>query len=164
MKSFIILCCLQRYSHIWSLHVYTGLLSSDGKKPVACLFSLAKQKAPGLGHYMLRHLGCIKHWGGSHQSWFCGRAGRAAQDIKIWPSGLLLKQTFNVCASGNWDWWCFGSQALHFVKDLGCRLWSAIVESNSLQFLIQRLSMVVQRGNAGSVLGTIGQQDGLVDF
>ena len=57
----------------------------------------------------------------------------------------------------------FEPQLLHFVKDLGCHLLSATKDPSSPQHFIERLSVAVQRDNAASVLGTIGQQDGL-DF
>ena len=55
----------------------------------------------------------------------------------------------------------FGQQSLSFVKDLGHRLKFATDDPNSLQYLIQRLSVAVQRGNAASVLGSLDRQDGL---
>ena len=57
----------------------------------------------------------------------------------------------------------FGQQSLSFIKELGRRLMYVTEEPNSLQYLWQRLSVAVQRGNTASVLGSLGHQDGL-DF
>ena len=56
-----------------------------------------------------------------------------------------------------------GPQSLHFAKDLGRHLQSAIEEPKLSQYPIHKLSVAAQRGNAATVLDTIGQQDGL-DF
>ena len=47
-----------------------------------------------------------------------------------------------------------GSLTLEFLRDLGNRLRQATGEESSFAYLLQRLSVAVQRGNAASVLGT----------
>jgi hypothetical protein len=49
----------------------------------------------------------------------------------------------------------FGDEALRFVKDLGRRLRVVTGEPRSTNFLIQRISVAIQRGNAACILGTI---------
>ena len=49
-----------------------------------------------------------------------------------------------------------GPLTLQFLKDLGNRLRQATSDESSYTYLIQRLSVSVQRGNTASVLGTIG--------
>ena len=49
-----------------------------------------------------------------------------------------------------------GPEALNFLQDLGKRLRRAKGEAKSRHYLLQRLSVVVQRGNAVTVLGSIG--------
>ena len=46
-----------------------------------------------------------------------------------------------------------------FLKDLGRRV-AQTTEERSTTFLLQRLSVAVQRGNAASVLGTTGLPSG----
>ena len=58
----------------------------------------------------------------------------------------------------------FGPQSLHILKDLGRQLWSVTEKQNLFQYLTRGFSVAVQRGNAGFVLGTIGQQGSLVSF
>ena len=49
----------------------------------------------------------------------------------------------------------FGAKTMRFVQELGQRLERVTGEVRSTNFLIQRLSVAVQRGNSASVLGTI---------
>ena len=50
----------------------------------------------------------------------------------------------------------FGPLTLQFLKDLGSRLRQATGDKNSYTYIIQQLSVSVQKGNTASVLGTIG--------
>ena len=57
-----------------------------------------------------------------------------------------------------------GESAIAFLKELGRRLAVNTGESRASQFLLQRLSVAVQRGNAVSVMGTVGSSVHLGDF
>ena len=46
-----------------------------------------------------------------------------------------------------------GSESLVFLKGLGHRLQKAATDLQSFQFLLQRLSIAIQRGNAAAVVG-----------
>ena len=48
-----------------------------------------------------------------------------------------------------------GPEAHHFLQDLGRHLKEATGEQGSFQFLLQRISVAVQRGNATAVLGSM---------
>ena len=52
----------------------------------------------------------------------------------------------------------FGPQTLEFLKELGNRLSRVTGEVKSYIYLLQRLSVAVQRGNAASVIGTVGRR------
>ena len=52
-----------------------------------------------------------------------------------------------------------GEEGRSFFKDLGRRIAVTTKEPQSLQFLLQRLSIAVQRGNAASILGTLGSME-----
>ena len=56
----------------------------------------------------------------------------------------------------------FGKQTLSFLKDLACRVHKVSGEVKSFPYLLQRLAVAVQRGNAVSVLGTFASEDCLV--
>ena len=49
-----------------------------------------------------------------------------------------------------------GPQSLAFLKDLGRRMRQVTGKERSLSYLLQRVSVAVQRGNTTSVLGTTG--------
>ena len=48
----------------------------------------------------------------------------------------------------------FGTEALKFVKDLGHRLRQSTGDPKAALYLLQRLSVAIQQGNAAAVLGT----------
>ena len=57
-----------------------------------------------------------------------------------------------------------GDEASAFFHDLGRRIMTASGEPRSFQFLLQRLSVTVQRGNAACVVGTVPSSHGLDDL
>ena len=55
-------------------------------------------------------------------------------------------------------------QRLEFFRELGRLVKRATNEANTYQYLVQRIAMAVQRGNAASVLGSLGSRpEGLGD-
>ena len=53
----------------------------------------------------------------------------------------------------------FGSQRpekLKFIKDIGMKIQDVTGEKRATSYLLQSLSMTVQRGNAASIMGTVG--------
>ena len=50
----------------------------------------------------------------------------------------------------------FGTEAISFIKELGLRLKKMTGEPSSRHYLIQRLSVAMQRGNAAAILGSMG--------
>ena len=54
-----------------------------------------------------------------------------------------------------------GDEATAFFRDIGHRIADVTAEPRSLQFLLQRLSVAVQRGNAACVMGTVPTTRGL---
>ena len=58
----------------------------------------------------------------------------------------------------------FGPKPREFFEELGRRVKRATQEEKAYEYLMQRIAVAVQRGNAASVLGTMGnQQNGLFD-
>ena len=51
----------------------------------------------------------------------------------------------------------FGPESLKFVKEIGNLIQESTGEKRSTAYLIQSLSMTIQRGNAASITGTVGQ-------
>ena len=56
----------------------------------------------------------------------------------------------------------FGPKSLLFVRELG-RIARVTGEVKSTNYLVQRLSVAVQRGNSAAVLGTMGH-DAVANF
>ena len=56
-----------------------------------------------------------------------------------------------------------GPEAGHFFRDLGRRIAAATSDPLSHQYLIQRVAVAVQRGNAAAVLGT-AERDSAVGY
>ena len=56
-----------------------------------------------------------------------------------------------------------GEEAATFFRDIGRRIAVATGEPRSTQFLFQRLSIAIQRGNAASVVGTASSDECLDD-
>ena len=52
-----------------------------------------------------------------------------------------------------------GDEAVDFMRKLGRRVASVSGEKRATEFLLQRLSVAIQRGNAASVMGTVEAKD-----
>ena len=55
----------------------------------------------------------------------------------------------------------WGSQGLNLIKDIGRRIQDVTGEKRSTFFLLQNISMAVQRGNAQCIIGTVPVSEGL---
>lgn len=84
-------------------------------------------------------------------------AGAAAQSRELLKRRKYAKVTdiYKFCPFGVETLGPFGEEALDLVKDLGSRLHVATREPRSKSFLVQRISLAIQRGNAACVLATI---------
>ena len=93
-----------------------------------------------------------------------GAVAARAENVKISKyahldsSYLFIPVAIETCGT-------FGPEAKKFLQDLRRRLKRATLEDKAHQYLVQRISVAVQRGNAASVLGSMGDQlGGLEDF
>ena len=57
-----------------------------------------------------------------------------------------------------------GEEGLIFLKDLGARIRTVAKERRSFEFLMQRFSVAIQRGNAACILGTLPSASNLDDI
>ena len=60
---------------------------------------------------------------------------------------------------GSW-----GPESLKFIKEVGRKIQENTGEKRSVSYLIQSLSMTVQRGNAASIMGTVGETQKLEEI
>ena len=57
-----------------------------------------------------------------------------------------------------------GEEGLTFLKELGARISTLTKERRSFEFLMQRFSVAIQRGNAACILGTLPSASDLDDI
>lgn len=83
-----------------------------------------------------------------------GAAAKSAESKKI-SKYYLLQQQFifmPVCIETSGVW---GQNAISFIKNIGHKISIITGEPKSTFYLIQRISLAVQRGNVASVMGSI---------
>ena len=132
----------------------TGLYRSDGKRPDGC--SILPWKS---GKVLVWDATCPDTYAPSHVSAAAREAGAVAaqaEHLKIAKYCHLESShhfvPFAVETSG-----VLGQAALDLVDDIGRRLHRMTGEPRSKEYLLQRLSIAIQRGNAAAVLGTAGR-------
>lgn len=129
-----------------------GLSRSDGKRPDG-LTLVPWQK----GKCLLWDATCVSTFAPSHLGRTIRMAGAAAElaalkkKDKYAALGAYLFVPVAVETTG-----CFGLEAKTFLAEVGKRLRDRGLDPRSGSFLLQRLSIAVQRGNAASVMGTFG--------
>ncbi|XP_055336834.1 uncharacterized protein LOC129587228 [Paramacrobiotus metropolitanus] len=106
---------------------------------------------------------CVDTMALSHHQSTSGTAGAAAVQAEEKKSRLYAylqgRYIFSPIAFETMGPW--GPSAIAIVKELGKRLQQHTGESRSHEFLRQRLSLQIQRGNAASILGTMDRVDSL---
>ena len=58
----------------------------------------------------------------------------------------------------------WGKEGLKFIKEVGRKITQKSNDKNATNHIIQAISMAVQRGNAASIIGTLGSQRKLDDY
>ena len=127
-----------------------GLCRSDGKRPDRVSIIPWKDGT------------CPDTYVPSHQRVSAGGAGLVAEYVEQAKCSkyVLLQTKYTFVPIGIETSGSFGPSALSFTKDLGRRLKLHTFEPNSCQYLMQRLSVAVQRTNLVAVLGTFGSSNG----
>ena len=88
-----------------------------------------------------------------------GAAAQAAQERKEKKYENQLPPEYEFVGLAFETLGSIGSGTKEFLADLGQRLEASTGDKRSLQFLQQRLSIAILRGNAASVLGTLMAND-----
>ncbi|XP_063636072.1 coiled-coil domain-containing protein 18-like [Cydia splendana] len=127
-----------------------GLSRTDGKRP-DCLTLVPWER----GRCLVWDATCVSTFAASHISRTARAAGAAAESQaavkrqKYVPLGSgYIFVPFAVETAG-----CWGADAKQFVRDIGRRLRQKGEDPRSESFLVQRLSIAIQRGNATRVWG-----------
>ena len=139
----------------------SGLYRSDGKRPDGC--SILPWRS---GKVLVWDATCPDTYAPSHVSTAArdpGAVAAQAEHLKMTKYSHLESDYFFVPfaieTSG-----VLGQAAWEFVNDLGWCLHHATGEPRSKEYLLQRLSVAIQRGNAAAVLGTAGKNGELDPF
>jgi hypothetical protein len=129
-----------------------GCSRSDGKRPDGLtLIPWTRGKS------LIWDFTCGDTFAASYINQSCQRPGyvaNLAEENKFKKyQDLMFNFIFIPIAIETSGFW--GKQALHFIKTLGHKISAITGEPKSSAYLIQRISIAVQRGNAASVLGSI---------
>ena len=92
-----------------------------------------------------------------------GKGAEAAERKKVRKYDKLLNNYhFIPVAIETFGAW--GKQGLKFIKEIGKKISQKNNDKNATNHIIQALSMAVHRGNAASIMGTLGPQRKLDEY
>jgi len=139
-------------ANIPSIREPPGCSREDGKKPDGMTLVPWSH-----GKCLLWDFTCADTYAKSYiskTSLLCGSAAELREHQKK-KKYRLLETNFifipvSIESSGSW-----GPQALSFIRKIGRKLIEYTGEPKSCAYLIQRISIAIQRGNAASILGTL---------
>ena len=129
----------------------SGLHRADGKRPDGVTMVPWSE-----GKFLAWDVTCVDSFCLSHRQRCSTEAGAAA----AFAEGEKVKKYFHLEHSYSFQPIAFetsgsiGPDSMSFLKDLGCRIKMVTGEPQSFSFLMQRLSVAIQTGNAISVLGS----------
>ena len=143
-------------AHVPSRLEPSGLYRSDGKRPDGITMLPWK-----CGQLLVWDATCPDTFAPSYSTIAAQQVGAVAQqaeDKKTQKYKHLSSHLFftpvAIETSG-----VYGQKTTDFIKELGHRLRQVSGEANSFQYLAQRLSVAIQRGNSASVMGTMNGDD-----
>ena len=86
-------------------------------------------------------------------------AGKAAQMAEVRKHNKYkdLKDNYMFTPIAVETFGSWGPESLKFIKEIGNKIQENTGEKRATSYLIQSLSMTIQRGNAASIMGTAGQ-------
>ena len=139
-------------AHVPSRLEPSGLYRSDGKRPDGITTVPWK-----CGQLLVWDATCPDTYAPSYSTIAAqqaGAVGQQAEDKKAQKYKHLSSHHFftpvAIETSG-----VYGPRTAGFLKELGHRLRQVSAEASSFHYLAQRLSVAIQRGNSGSVMGTM---------
>ena len=130
----------------------TGLYRTDGKRPDGA--TLVPWKG---GRVLVWDVTCADTLAPSHRQLASREAGAVAASAEQRKKNKYahLEATHHFVPIAIETLGVVGEEGSVFFKDLGRRISIVTQEKSSHQFLLQRVSMAIQRGNAASVMGTL---------
>ena len=135
-------------SHLEPMTIYR----SDGKRPDGATVMPWKS-----GRVLVWDATCPNTYAPSHISLATREAGAVAAHAEQRKRSKYaeLETSYHFAPVAIKNTGVCGPEALQFLCELGHRLKVETGEPRSLQFLFQRISVAMQRGNAAAVLGTV---------
>jgi hypothetical protein len=141
-----------RSAEVPNIREPAGCSRQDGKRPDGMTLVPWSR-----GRSLVWDFTCWDTFAPSHLADTIRRAGAAATKAELAKNrkNEFLLGRFHfvpvvIETSGVW-----GKEALAFVREIGSRIQRATGESRATAFLMERLSIAVQRGNVASILGTL---------
>ena len=133
-----------------------GLNRDDGKRPDGVTLLPWKDGRP-----LIWDATCSDTFATSYTRTASSRAGAVAEQAEARKSGQYrhLTSKYHFAPVSCETSGTLGPETIHFLRGISRRLQLRTGEPLSYQFLIQRLSVAIQRGNAMSILGTLNQSD-----
>jgi len=137
------------------------MFKTDGKRPDG-----ATLESWRVGKILAWDFTCPDTMAPSHVSQSANAAGAAAMSAEqkkrakyaqLVASGSVLFSAVAIETLGTW-----GVSASELCRDIGARLSALTGDPRAHLFLVQRLGIAVQRGNAAAVAGTFSTQDMLL--
>jgi len=122
---------------------------------------VSNQNKPGKA--LLWDATCVDSYAVSHLNISSVTAGAAASEAEVKKQNKYrsLSHDYIFVAVGVETSGALGQQATQFLKDLGRKLIAATGEPRSSSYLLQRISIAIQRGNSASILATHPKSRGL---
>ena len=102
------------------------------------------------GKILVRNITCPDTMASSQRGWFRGPRGRIQEGSEVFPPFSCTFLYPNRCGDD-------GPDARNFFRELARRIKSVTDDDMTHQYLVQRVSVIIQRGNAAAVLGCIGE-------
>lgn len=138
-----------------------GLARRDGKRPDGLTLPCWSRGRPLVWDATIRHT-----IASSYVSRTSKRAGSAAEEGFKLKCGKYeeLEDRFHVMPVSIETHGPIASESLRFLRQLGSRIEQKSGESRSTEFLLQRISIAVQRGNASCIRGTVSRGTHTPDY
>ena len=139
----------------------TGLYRSDAKQPDGISVVPLKN-----GKLLVWVATCPDTFAPSHRSLASGEAGAVAAqaEVKKYSKYCHLDSSYTFVPVAIETSGAMGPRSTEFLKELGYRLRQATGGVKASMYLLQRLSVAIQRGNSASILGSISLSDAFEDF
>ena len=135
----------------------SNLCRSDGKRPDGLTNLCWKQGKPLIWDFTVADTLCDTYVKKSAKQ--AGSAAETREELKTKKYKDLTNYHFVPIAAETYGAW--GPQGLRLLKEIGSKICDVTNEKCSTFYLLQRLSIAIQRGNAACILGSVPESESL---